>query len=681
MKRLADDVYCYDSFKHTIRHALFRVTGICAQNSIQYLGIKSFWKGYAMLPNHFTDSYSVVLGPQYDESKRDVLNASQCADKGVNFSIEIREKTDGCIELIAKVSNNTDREISEVVFPDWELETKGTGSGFTMPVGPGWWQPFEPLDEGEHVKWNYPIFGAMQWVDYCDDDSGFYMGVHDKTPYIKIFSVGKRNGNPWVQVRFTDIQLMPGETFELPPIVVKEHKGDWHEAAKIYRSWAQSWMEKPSGAEWYNDAPAWCWLGMKGQHARKPDRMFQDVPQQAKKESDYGVKVSNLSSWMEHGHDTHYPDYTAGESMGGESAMIKAVDDVHAMGLRICLYTNGRIADPEGSIGQMPGWQEWACQAPSPDALVPMEVLHANFTPQLDAGLSWNTGTVATEGYGKVDFAVMCPGSREWRDLFIERMAYMARTYKVDGTFIDQINGCWALPCYSDKHDHKRPNESWHGYLTLLKDLREALRSINPEFLMSTEGVCDIHGQYFDVQQGHNDWDTQVGTKSRPMPELYTYTFPWYIVNTGFASDNNYYYLKLAHAVGSGIDVTAINTDTLEDRFLSYLKQIMQWRKDYVDTLFGGEFLGALKCDNPHYLAHAFRKDGRIVVTAAWTPYKVEAEEPASVTLKLGDCRAVGARLFTESGEADVKVSDDGCSLTLPFSQIAVLEIDLKGQS
>ncbi len=628
---------------------------------------------------HFQRAFSVVLGGQYEEEKREAVSAARCADRGVIVTVSSFRLDSGPVEFRLRLANSTEQEISEIAFPDVELDPLEGESGFTMPVGPGWWQPFDPLDEGESITWNYPVFGSMQWTDYGGEDSGTYIGAHDGTPLIKLWTVGRRNGRPWVRVRFTDLRLMPGESLDLPPVVVWEHEGDWHEGAKLYRAWAESWMEKPTGAEWYDDAPAWCWSGFKGQHASKPDRVYADAPAGARLRSRYGVKLTNAGGWTEHGHDAHYPDYFAGPDMGGAEGLVRAVDQIHQSGLRISLYTNGRIADPDGSIGRMPGWLDWAVRATTPETAAVLQKLHANFQPDAKPDIAWNiSGTAITETYGKVTFAVMCPGSPEWRELFMSRLETIARDYHADGTFIDQICGAWAYPCYSEEHDHTRPSEAWSGYLMLLKDLRARLRAINPEFQMTTEGVCDIFGQFFDVQQGHNDWDTQVGTKARPMPELYGYTFPWYTVNTGFASPNNYYHLKLAHAVGSGIDLCDLASDRCEERFLELVGRVMAWRKQHADVLRRGDFLGALKCDSPHYLAHAFAGDGKTVVTSAWVPYKRDPEKPAQVTLRLRNRAAKAAAMLTEEGEREVVLLADGADtvLAVPVTEIAVIDIE-----
>jgi len=625
-------------------------------------------------------AYEVVLGPQYGDDDREAIPSGDCAARGILVSVSTVEADSGSVELRLSVANETTSEVSEVVFPDIELEPLAGPSGFTMPVGPGWWQPFEPLDEGEGITWNYPVYGSMQWVDYGGRASGTYVGVHDSTPVLKLWTVGRRKGRPWLRIRFTDLRLLPGEQYELPPVVVWEHNGDWHEGAKFYRSWAESFMEKPTGAEWYDEAPAWCWSGFRGQHARKPGQVYAEAPAGAVVRSRYGVKLTNAGGWVEHGHDTHYPDYFAGESMGGAEGLVRAIDQIHAAGLRISLYTNGRIADPEGSVGRMPGWLDWAVQSPGREHVGAVQRLHANFQPTANPNVYWNTsGAAVTETYGKVTFAVMCPGSAEWRELFISRIETIARDYNADGTFIDQVCGAWAYPCYSEDHDHSRPNEAWAGYLTLLRELRSRLRAINPEFQMTTEGVCDVFGQFFDVQQGHNDWDTQVGTKARPLPELYGYTFPWYTVNTGFAIGSNYYYLKLAHAVGSGLDLCDLDGDRCEERFLAYVRQIMMWRARHSEVLRRGEFIGALECDSEHYLAHAFEGTGRVVVTAGWAPYRCDPERPARVRLRLPGRVAQSARVSTEEGdyEAQIRIDRADTLITVPVSDIAVITVEL----
>ena len=313
-----------------------------------------------------------------------------------------------------------------------------------------------------------------------------------------------------------------------------------------------------------------------------------------------------------------------------------------------------------------------------------MQRLHANFALPVNGKTKWNTtGTAAVESYGTpsaaVDFAVMCPGSKDWRELLIQRLEYIAKAYQADSIFLDQVCGCWAYPCYSRDHNHARPNESWSGYLLMLKEIRRRLRDINADFLLATEGVCDILGQYFDVQQGHNDWDTQVGTKSLPMPELYSYTFPKHVVNTGFVSPNNYYYLKLAHAVGSGLDLCAIEPNRLEKRFLRYIEIIMQWRKEYSDVLRGGEYLGTLPCDSSHYLAHAFEKGDSVIATCAWVPYKSDPQKPERIRIILERTKIRTVRLFTDDGEQSINIETNGNEsiIDIPFNEIGLLEIKL----
>lgn len=632
---------------------------------------------------------AVILGSQYDASRREArfndakfLTEDRTAraileGDGARVEVVVRVEHDRLVFSVS-VANVSADEISEVVFPRLEgLSICGTNPGFTIPANNGWWLHLPWLIADDCLTWNYPVYGSMQWVDLCCEERGIYVGCHDSLPNLKVMCAGKRSGLPFIEFRFTDLALRPGETFALPPVIVAPHDGDWRIGADMYRDWAESCMGKPDLPRWYKRSPAWSWLHMKPQMAKKPDREYADIPNEAETRAAYGVKLTQMSSWFEGGHDTYYPDYFAGPSMGGEDGLRSAMQQVHARGLRLGLYVNGRIVDPESSIlAEHPNWMDWTVRGPDRESTVPMQRLHANFDMEVPESGLWDaSGTVAKEYYGR-EFAVMCPGSPEWRKLFVERMCYLAQEYHVDGLFIDQVCGCWAYPCYAKGHGHERPGQAWSGYLKLLSELRGRLREINPEFYLSTEGVCDIFGQFFDIQQGHNDWDTQVGNKVSPLPDLYRYTFPWYTVNTGYVSENAYYYLNLAHALGSGLDICALDGIRTERRFLERVKRVMELRKRYADDLFEGRFVGRLESNNRHFLAMAHERGDRLIVTGAWAPYKASPRRPRRLAVRIPDEAAdvIGAEV--ESGEiSPVCERDDGGTwIRIPFSEIAVIE-------
>jgi hypothetical protein len=435
-------------------------------------------------------------------------------------------------------------------------------------------------------------------------------------------------------------------------------------------------MEKPRIPEWVLRKPHWAWMGVTGQFARKPERTYDDLLRQSDIAAGHGIDVLQVGGWLENGHDARYPDYVAGDSLGGEEGLVCAVREIHARGRRIALYTNGRIADPDSSLGSIPGWQSWPVRGLTRDHTGRMQKLHANFDVPVPRGESWDPeGSIAKEHYG-IDFAVMCPSCKEWRDHFIGKIAYLAEKYEVDGVYLDQVCGCWSLPCYADGHDHERPSESWSGYAVLLRELRARLREINPEIYMSTEGVGDVFSGYFDMLQGHMDWDTQVGDKSTPMPELFRYTLPWLVVCSGPVYNHRPDLLKLAHVVGSGYDFCTMPPDRTSSGVLARSRKVLEWRERFWREMALGEFLGPCDTSHPDYRAFLFRGDERTVVTLAWLPWRSEPEVPERVQIEVPcACAVTEVMLLAESHETTCEFASGSRSvrIAVPFQEIAVL--------
>ena len=109
-------------------------------------------------------------------------------------------------------------------------------------------------------------------------------------------------------------------------LVIAAHDGDWQGGAAIYRSWAGQALAGADCPEWFRHDPSWAWVGMKGQHAPTPERTFAEVPAEAQAVAQVGVETIHLASYFEHGHDTHYPFFRAGDRggcSGMESSLIR----------------------------------------------------------------------------------------------------------------------------------------------------------------------------------------------------------------------------------------------------------------------------------------------------------------------------------------------------------------------
>ncbi len=118
------------------------------------------------------------------------------------------------------------------------------------PAGPG--------RRGETaLRLTYPFPAGMQWYTFNNGEEGLYVGSHDKTLMTTCLNVmahpDKALSASVVKYPF----VKAGETWTSEPVVLRLYRGDWHVAAKTYRAWADTWMERNKPPEWLRRAPGW----------------------------------------------------------------------------------------------------------------------------------------------------------------------------------------------------------------------------------------------------------------------------------------------------------------------------------------------------------------------------------------------------------------------------------------
>lgn len=577
------------------------------------------------------------------------------------------------VRMQMRIENHGGHIVNTLRFPHLVGLASSTGEAcFTLPHGAGWEIDSGKFGFDERIHLNYPVYGSMQWIDLFNEDSGFYMGVHDDVPYLKILEVGRYDDELGMSVLFTDLNLRAGEVFETPPVYIALHQGDWHAGARIYRKWAEERLVKPSVPDWYLETPSWVWQGMKGQYADRPDQLFSDLPEKSIRYAKYGIDTLQVASYMEHGHDTRYPDYYAGESIGGEQGLVGAVNEIHRNSRRLTIYTNGRLTDPESSLQNIDDWTTWCVQSMGPEHAKIVEDMHMLVGWSNQGETEWDpAGVCMKEEYG-FKHAIMCPGSLDWRELFTSRLEYLAREYRVDGIYIDQVCGSWGLPCYSTGHQHERPNEAWSGYREMLSNLRKRIRDINTDTYLATEGVNDFIGQYFDILQGHNDWKRGLHDAAEMLTELFRYTLPWYVVNMGPIGADDFYYLRIAHLAGSGFDFIFSVSDQLSDEFRAELAAALKWRKEFSDVFFKGEVLKGPETNTKNFRTLAFCDREKLIVTCAWLS-PVDTEYPDRIvldfsSLPLTELTYDSMQVLSPQGSVDFKF----CEGMLTSGKIAI---------
>jgi len=609
------------------------------------------------------------------------------ADGSAQIELTLARQTDESWTFQLTVTNHADPPIGAVAFaPLGAIPASSCGAlTLAVPHNAGWLVPAGALRAGQTIRLNYPIHASMQWTDVFTGSAGVYLACLDTEPYLKQLVIERRQNALGVVWRYSDLDIARGQTLTLPPFAIAAHPGDWWRAAELYRRWARQWMHEPDPPAWFARCPAWFWFGLKGQHAARPDRRYDQIPALTREPWALGQPVPQIAGWVRNGHDTNYPDYEAGEDMGGQDALAAAFATIHREQRRAALYTNARLIDPDSHFAARPNWQG-ECVHLAPCARAAAERTSGTFTGQaLRAELlcergrrtaQWDPdGKLAKEQYDRVVFAVACPGSRPWREHFLERILRLVRAYQPDGIYLDQVCGCSSLPCYAPGHEHERPALAWRGYLRLLQTLREQIRRLKPDTYLATEGVGDVFGQYIDALQAHNDWTAQVLDIGRDTPEMFRVAFPDRLLLIGPVARHQTRYLRLGHALAAGFDLLEEAVRCEEPTFRNLLGRVLALRRQLDAFIRNAEPFRLLAAESPGLRLFGLRREdphggGTLLIQGAYLPEPDTSPPPEEFHISLELDRSIRrAVLYNQSLDGqpiDVRRTATGLALVVP---------------
>lgn len=534
--------------------------------------------------------WGVVRGDELDWSGRG----------GVQPEISVREES-GQLVWTLRLANNTDAPVGSAVFPDLTGVALNNGDRFTWPFAAGGLVPFDALGADEVLELTYPVYASMQWMDaFGADGAGFYFAAHDPHPHFKYLMAGKQNGAGSFAIEWHGVMIMPGETFEFPPVVMAVHDRSWYGGADIYRSWIKPLLRQRRIPEWYVREPTSYCSAMKEQGKTSPIHPFSELPEMARTIRKSGGRVLHCIGYHEDGFDTNYPKYYAGESMGGDDGLRKGADGLRREGVDLSFYTNGRIMDstwedkaemhrlsvkrPKWSTDRMSRmWDNMV--APDHNSWDP----RGSYEPR---PVEWNRdGQGVTEWWGRI-FAACCPGSERWREILMERITGLARDYGARVFQMDQVCGCWGMACFDDHHDHERPSLAWAEYRPFIAGLRRRLDAINPEICLWTEGMNDLLGESYDCLQFAQGFTTLFKNKCLWTPDVFHYTLPEFMAKSG----------NLMPGDADGLNLTFVRKgyffyDATPDPdwagrcspgFLEYHRFLMDVRREFWDVIAYG---------------------------------------------------------------------------------------------
>jgi hypothetical protein len=579
----------------------------------------SFWDTCALFRLHCqtfdTWAQKLIITPDAfakrstsEKGKRLTLTFAECTAPGasglgvvVNFDREESELV-GTIEV-----RSAGLRCERVEFPYVEWRQVDQGEALLIPAGwvgeirrpreniAKWversrttkhgWQHFTPV-EGDEVLFMYPSILDMQYMMLYTAGHCLYLASYSTGSDTLSFRAS--NIHDGLRLSVNHHPFLTDGTWISPQCAVAHLPADWHAAADLYAGHMRPRFSKPANPAWLReDFHGWSIVIVKFE-GQPPTYRFADLPALARRVKELGIPVLHIAGWMGNGHDTLYPDYEPCPECGTAAELKAALDEIHAMGVRPVLYTNGRILDPQSKFYQN-GGRDTRC---------------------VSAG-----GTPNVELYGNsVKFEVACPMDKRFREQMVSRVKAMVSEYGARAVQIDQISSADAVMCHNPAHGHERPSANiLPGYDIMLQEIRDAGRALDPDFFVWVEGCHERFAQFYDVSQSGDETDG-CGLDV-PRPEQFTFVYPHLRV-TGPASSSN----LLCHTFCQGKAMDLSSDKLFDEDLCGLLQKFVALRKALPRYFMSGTFRDNVGLDIAGS-ARGFRlvrDDGKADVVNLW---------------------------------------------------------------
>lgn len=411
------------------------------------------------------------------------------------------------------------------------------------PFAAGALVPVAAMAEGQSLELTYPVYAGMQWVDVFAEAGGLYVGIHDDAPYFKHLRASATRSESdilWtLEIDYTDLTWPMGRAWCAPPLVLARHQGDWRAGAQRYRSWAESWFRRDPVPRWLCKSSGHNMVSFVYPNGKRT--AFAELPALAKATRRLGMTCVHIADWMEEGHDTFYPAYDPDPALGGPEALKAAVESMAAGNTAVSLYFNGRLLDPAGPFG---GYAfDWAVKL-TPEVRARFSAMWERTQNTnlggWDPGKVWpkcssefnRDGSAAEEWWGR-SMPAICPAVPGWRALWLNQVGGVVDAVRPRMIQVDQVCGCWSMPCYDATHPHVSPALAWSHYKAFTWQMRRRVQACNPEIALWTEGVNDLLGLAFDGLQASLGFDSLLAGIGEWDPRIFRVTFPEYVLVSG----------------------------------------------------------------------------------------------------------------------------------------------------
>lgn len=533
-------------------------------------------------------------------------NERETAPLKVRYRIQA---VDGQIHFSIAVDNPTDRLLAEVMYGivggqqgiGNRLDTESMVPGSNSNLSPVLFSRFRPGYFGgggnfgipyDAMSFTYPYAMSMGWIDIYNSKSGigYYYANQDAETRLTLLNVelhpyakGAEIEDNWpsgselldgepegLTMGWVNLPYLSNGTFTSGPVALEVHKGDWHQASSIYRSWFDQHFTVRRAPDWLRKENAWQSIILSNSEDVVAHR-FTELPKLAADAKKYGITTFEILGWDIGGIDRGYPQYQPDPRLGTPEEFRDALAKMRAMGVHPLIFTNVDVADTATPLFR--------------DQLRQYAV-EGRWAPDWHM-LGWGEGTIgARAGLSPSNMTLVSPAHPEFRKMEMDQYLQLVRD-GADGFQIDKSNGSGLLDF--NKQLPVSPDKSlFAGNLETFAELLPAARAINPDFALAGEVWSDRALPYIDVSY------MRMGTIDIGSPVL-KYTFPEWTATIFGTTPGDYNEMNNGMRYGFVWDLAPRHYNASVDEPLTrplarYVSELIRIRKQYEDLLFLGRF-------------------------------------------------------------------------------------------
>lgn len=582
----------------------------------------------------------------------------------LRVSVDARVE-DGMVIFDADIENKADIVIREFQFPCFNLG-RLLGSSLVLTRAGGKIYKDLPkaiaachsdyrMQDNKAIQMNciYPGDAATNCFAILDGADGLYFGSHDASFQNTLHHLrSSDDGIRALLVKYPFIKR--GESKRIEGFALAPVKGDWHEAAKVYRKWAGSWFKAPQPPQWIRDFNGWQRLIMRHQYGETFFR-YSDLPAMHADGAKAGIDCTLLFAWWNAGMDAGYPDYAADGSQGGFKALKDGIGEVRKQGGKVILYFNGHLIDKSTDFYKSTGYR-----------------ISIKDAAGIEHTETYNFGGAGTALYqfGNRFFSTACFSCKEWIGV-LKSCIDTAVALDVDGVFFDVL-GYKLWPCSDPSHGHPVPD--MNGFETKAKVIEELYayaKSKKPGIVFGTEWPSDRLAPHVDFFHSLGCYGKSGNGVDEHLAEWFRYCFPEIpFTDRMIRDDKGDFKRRVNHAIQIGLksDVEIFRcraTIAAAPQYAEYLAKANVLRQELKEFIFNGQFIDdtGLEISNSDILCKAFKSGGKLLVVAT---HRLEK------TLK-GSLKVPGFTYEGSKGLGNFKVDRNGCKLELPADSLVAM--------